>query len=300
MSANTTDGAETPQGDSSQALTYGDGMDRFDVPPEGVTPRMTADSAYDAWMNGGGHRPESSEDPETRFVLYTNFAAGQMLDSGLVAHSSTKRPAWIVRFTNVSSSASGGGHSRPVGGVTRTGPTGPPTTVVSDLVGVVDDTSGQAILTMNAKPDDPPHPWRSSLGSDRSSCPAALSGYAPGLVHDGETPLPVGSIAFTQPHAIVRGSNGDVYRVWGGAGSLEHPLSGPAGEEPDGVLVVMRDQADPCKSPLTDEGPIVFHHEPSRSGIVTITAISGDIVRYRTADGVTATYNVVTASFVAT
>jgi hypothetical protein len=172
-------------------------------------------------------------------------------------------------------------------------------TAVTDVVIVVDDAVGAVVVNMRETPDNPPAPARSASGRDTrpSSCPEDLSVYTPGLNGEG-TPLPTGmGHEVTQPHAVLRASDGDAYQVWGGVGSLEHPLTGPASESPAGVLVVMHAAADPCKNSGGNEGGIVFHDEPSHSGMVTITAVAHDTIGYRTAHGVVGSYNVVTQQF---
>jgi hypothetical protein len=279
-------------------LTYNRGSQRFD-PPGDVVPKMTADEAYAAWKRQNGEPP--SDSPEIVFALYTEFGTGKMLDNGLTQSAHVHQPVWVIRFQNVPipQHSGPGGPYRPVT-TAPPRPTSPPTSQVGEEVGAIDDATGQPVFTMfGGRADNPPALYRSANGHDptQQSCPQDLSQYKTGLSDDGGTPDPGGWSKTTVPRAVVRASDGDVYQVWGGAGSIEHPLGGPAEEWPDGVLVVMHEAADGCKTWREDEGFIVYHHEPSASGQVTLLAIDGDIVRYRTARGTTGTYNVVTEKF---
>jgi hypothetical protein len=280
-------------------ITYNSGSERFD-PPGDVTAKMTADEAYAAWKKTSGEPPNDS--PQIVFALYTQFGTGKMLDNGLTQPPHVRQPVWLIRFQNVPiPQRFGPGGPAPMPGQT-TVKTTPPTSQLGDYVGAIDDATGQSVFNMvGGRADNPPAAMRSPTGHDpaQTSCPQDLSQYKAGMFDDGGTPDPGNWSKVTMPRAVIRASDGDVYQVWGGAGSIEHPLGGPAEEWPDGVLVVMRVPADGCKTWRDDEGSIVFHHEPSASGQVTLLSIGGDVVRYRTARGTTGAYNVVTEKFAA-
>src|SRR5690242_16905824 len=96
------------------------------------------------------------------------------------------------------------------------------------MLGVIDDATGAPMLTRSDTPDDPPVPWTGGPPKPQraASCRADLSKYKTGLVDDGGTLLPFsGDINLTQPHATVRASNGDVYVLQGGEGSVDHERS---------------------------------------------------------------------------
>ena len=258
-------------------LTYG--LSRFD-PPGDAQPRMTAAEALSAWTSGG-HRAPGGSGPEVLFALYSDSGSGQMRDNGLTARDHFNQPVWMIRYQNVADTERGGPR---FGGIASS------TTaeILVDVVDVIDDATGAVVLSVSGVPNEP-------SDSPPKSCPEDFSTFTNGLVDDGGTPLPSGGTtgSFTQPHATILASDGDAYSVWGGIGSLEHPATESSS---DGVLVVSHSFKDPCKSPPT-KGGIVFHHEPSQSGVVTVTGIAGDSVRYRTANGTTGTYNVVTEVF---
>jgi hypothetical protein len=278
-------------------MTYESGTQRFD-PPDGVTPRMTAQEAYAAWDKHQDPPPGAGE-PEIFFALYTAFGRGHMLDNGRISHEIERIPVWVIRWRDVPTDprwGSGGAHG--IGEAPAS--TSPPTTFLQDYVEVINDANGESLVGMQSRPDDPPAPMRSWDETPTGKpCPADFAQYgAPGLVDDGGTIMPIGNgMKETMPRAVVRGSNGDAYAVWGGAGSVEHMTNGAPEDAPDGVIVVTRHGPDPCAHPRADEGLIVFHHEPSATGIVTLTAIDGDLVRYRTKGGKTGAWNVVTEQF---
>jgi hypothetical protein len=293
------DASETTLTEARPALplTYGGGVQRFD-PPRDVVARMTPDDAYSAWRQT--NQPPN-DSPQILFALYTEVGTGKILDNGLTQSPHVRQPVWVIRFQNVAASGSGGGVAYgpgPIPGVTRA--SSPPNTYVGEEVGIIDDASGQSVATMFDRADDPPSPQRSANGRDpsRTSCPQSLDQYKAGMFDDGATPDPGDWSQETMPRAVLRGSDGDVYQVWGAAGSIERPMNGPADQWPDGVIVVARAARDWCASPhADDEGAIVFHHEPSASGQVTLVSVDGDVVHYRTARGVTGSYNVVTERF---
>ncbi|MEY2418441.1 MAG: hypothetical protein QOG90_1121 [Actinomycetota bacterium] len=277
--------------------TYEGGAQRFD-PPDGVTARMTAQEAYAAW-DKQQDPPTGASQPEIFFALYTDFGRGHMLDNGHVSHEIDRIPVWVIRWRDVPTDprfGSGGAM-----GFRETPPsTSPPTTFLQDYVEVINDANGESLVGLQSRPDEPAAPMRSWDATPTGKpCPADVAQYgAPGLVDDGGTIMPIGNgMKETMPRGVVKGSNGDVYTVWGGAGSVEHMTNGAPEDAPDGVIVVVHHGPDPCAHPRPDEGLIVFHHEPSATGIVTLTAIDGDLVRYRTKGGVTGWWNVVTEQF---
>ena len=288
----------TASGAVALPMTYNGGSDRFD-PPGDVTPRMTADEAYAAW-DATQDPPAPHTDHEAFFALLTEYGRGHMLDNGHISHEIERLPVWVIRFRNVPTDprgGSGGAHAPGQGPPTTLSP---PTSFLQDYVNVINDANGESVVGLQGRPDDPTAPPRSwDEVQTGESCPADLSQYgAPGLVDDGGTIMPIeDGMRETMPRAVVKGSNGDVYTVWGGAGSVEHMTVGDPENAPDGVIVVVRHGPDPCAHPRDNEGLIVFRHEPSASGILTLTAIDGDRVLYRTKNGTTGAWNVVTEQF---
>jgi hypothetical protein len=285
-------------------VTFESGQIRIDPAPADVAPRMTADEAYQAWKRRGSDSYGDTK-PQVSFGIYSNLGQSHMTDAGIV-RDDTHQPAWMILFHNVSVPASGGGAL--AGGIrygpgprpTPTTASGPPPTYIQDVVGFIDDATGNSLTEMATKTDQPDHPADQPPGAVRgASCPADFSDYQFGL-HDGDgSPEPWPYNAATPPRGAIHGSDGNAYDVFGGEGSFDHPLTGEMGnmDSPDGVIVVQRHSADPCAAPAAQEGEAIFHHEPSHSGAVTITAFDGDVVRYRTAGGVKGSYNVVTDKF---
>jgi hypothetical protein len=290
--------SSTPVDETDLPVTFDSGMIRFDPPPPDVAPRMTKDEAYRAWVAEGFGNDQEAE-PQVAFGVYSNFGQGRMTDAGVV-HEQTAQPAWMVLFHNVSAPASGGG-SRPYSpGTTPTTGSGPPPTYIVDSVGFMSDVTGAPLGQMTTKIDRPDHAADQPPGAPRSaSCPADFSQYEFRLSNREGSPEPWPYNAATPPRGAIHGSNGDAYEVFGGVGSFDHPLVGEMGnlDSPDGVIVVRRHSPDPCRTPIEQEGSSIFHHEPSRTGAVTLTALEGDVVRYRTAGRATGSYNVVTDTF---
>ena len=220
-----------------------------------------------------------------------------MHDDGTVGPDHVRMPVWMIRTPHVAVNASAMG-----GGCCAAAPGPEPATTVTtverfvDMLAVIDDASGSPMVSRSDTPDDPPVPWTGGPPKPQraASCPEDLSTYKPGVVDDGATLLPTGvSGVLTQPRATLRASNGDAYDLEGGAGSFDQPASSNGAG--DGVLLVVHHPADPCKTTDAHWGAVTFQHEPSHTGAVTITGIAGDAVRYRTAGGVSGSYDVVRA-----
>jgi hypothetical protein len=265
-------------------ITYFGGQERFDAPGDAVA-RMTKEEALAA--AGGDH---GSGEPVVLFALYTNYGQGQMNDTGGVTPAHVRQPVWLVRQQDVPQAPPRRMPGDPI-------PSSPPPTTRADVGVIVDDATGAVMESFGDQPDDPPAaPRPGDEPTVAGTCPADHSEFKTELRQEEGTPLPTGFVSFTRPWAVVRASNGDAYEVWGGAGSPELPLTGPADKSTDGTISVRRHRADPCAGPRSDES-LVFHHEPSATGELTLVSIDGDRVHYRTAGGASGEYNVVTATF---
>ncbi len=283
----TTTGSAGPM---SLPVTYDDGYMRFD-PPDGLAPQRTESEVRQATHAAYGST--------VVFALFTTWSTGRMRDDGGIDPSHLRQPVWMIRTPDVAQSDDGMSGGAYAGSVPSTSQQTPTTVRHVDMLTVIDDATGTSLLTRTDRPDRAAVPWTDGPPKPKraTSCPADVSRYGPaGLIDDDGTPIPLSTIKVTRPRAVVRSANGDMYQIWGGEGSVEHEASA-TNADGDGVVIVSHYPADPCRATDPHSGEVTFHHEPSRSGIVTLTAIDGTRIRYRTAGGVTGTYDVVTEAF---
>lgn len=128
--------------------TYDDGIYRFDPVPVTLAPNRTAEQAYQAYVNTGLYptAPQYSN-ADIQFCMYTDFAMGNPDATGNIVLRHQNQPVWMISFTNVPDSASGG-----------MGPPGSPRvnlTYTANVVIVVDDKSGIALEVMSEPGPDP-------------------------------------------------------------------------------------------------------------------------------------------------
>jgi hypothetical protein len=138
----------TPSGISSSLLTspvtYGQGEFRFDPVPSGFAPDVSADSAYNIFRSAGS--APSGSTPTIQLALYTAYGEGTAGPDGQVLLFHVRQPVWVITYTNVPSSASGGGS---IAGEPFTSPP----VVLHNLVGIVDAHTGQNLSELDALPD---------------------------------------------------------------------------------------------------------------------------------------------------
>ena len=145
----------TPSSASSNLLTspitYGQGEWRFDPVPSGFAPDVSADAAYQSFKSTGP-APNGST-PTMQLALYTAYGEGIAGPDGQVLLSHVKQPVWVITYTNVPTSASGGG------GIAGEPFTSPPI-VLHNIVGIVDARTGQNLSELDALPDPIAYPAR--------------------------------------------------------------------------------------------------------------------------------------------
>lgn len=136
-------------------MTYDEGQIRFDPAPQDTTPRMTADQAVAVYKQRGLYSDAPSYDPSPTvvFALYTNYGNGKLDSSGkFLGPDHVGQAVWVVTYRNVPVAGSGGGGTGK-GGVGAT-----PKPIPMNIVTVVDDASGDALVTMVDRPDAQPYP----------------------------------------------------------------------------------------------------------------------------------------------
>jgi hypothetical protein len=130
-------------------VTYGQGECRFDPVPNGFVPDVSADSAYNIFRSAGS--APSGSTPTIQLALYTAYGEGTAGPDGQVLLFHVRQPVWVITYTNVPSSASGGGS---IAGEPFTSPP----VVLHNLVGIVDAHTGQNLSELDALPDPTAYP----------------------------------------------------------------------------------------------------------------------------------------------
>jgi hypothetical protein len=145
----------TPSSASSNLLTspvtYDQGEWRFDPVPSGFAPDVSADAAYQSFKSTG-LAPNGST-PTMQLALYTAYGEGIAGPDGQVILSHVKQPVWVITYTNVPTSASGGAS------IAGEQPA-PSPIVLHNLVGIVDAHTGQNLSELDALPDPTAYPAR--------------------------------------------------------------------------------------------------------------------------------------------
>ena len=79
-------------------VTWEQGLLRFEVPPSGERPSLTAQAAYQAC---GCSEFERYSTPQVWFAIFTDYAMGTAEPNGQKALRHVRQPVWIVLFANV-------------------------------------------------------------------------------------------------------------------------------------------------------------------------------------------------------
>ena len=147
MDASTADMSAAFDPNSGQPLTYDSGKVRFDPAPADNVLTTTRQAAIAAWRKTGLYADADQYSmPQVWFALYSDYGSGTTDQSGKLTPTYSDRPAWVVRFTGVPDSASGGGRARGSAPAAQE-------KVLHDIVVVVDDAPGTVLVTMSDLPD---------------------------------------------------------------------------------------------------------------------------------------------------
>lgn len=132
----------------SPVVTWEHGLLRFEEPGPVDKPTMTATAAYQA-CSCSEYAKYST--PQVSFALFTEYDRGTASANDHIALSHVQQPVWVVLFTKVPSA--------PAGGASLPGePVEPPIIVNQDVLTVVDDATGRALLQADGEPDAVPVP----------------------------------------------------------------------------------------------------------------------------------------------
>lgn len=148
----------------SGPITFDGGLLRFDPPSAAYVPTISAAQAYTAAQTGdmSGFFAEALHyfTPTVKLGMYTNYETGSAIaDTSQVQLSFVNVPVWIITFTGVPVTASGGGS--PPGSVVSSVPT-----ITEDLVMLINSETGKRVSgVLEDLPDHPAYPPR--------TCPSA-------------------------------------------------------------------------------------------------------------------------------
>lgn len=132
----------------SQKMSYGGGVYEMDPPaaagsasPTTGGSQVTAQQAFDSFSQTGLYSYASNySKPIVQLGVFTDSGQGSPNADGSMTPSISNRSAWFITYHNVPDSNAGPG-------------TGPPVTVLHDIVAVVDANTGVCLEVLSGLPD---------------------------------------------------------------------------------------------------------------------------------------------------
>lgn len=154
---------------NSPIVTYEHGgLQFYDISPS-YKPRLSEGSALSEFEGKGLSDYPDEGQPSVTLVLMTDYVHDRPIDADPSKPAASDVPVWLIRYQHVPTYRSGGGRM-----TNDTGPTLPQKPDYQDVIGVVDDSTGDALFEEISTPDRTPMSWSAPPADDLAKSSAGI------------------------------------------------------------------------------------------------------------------------------